>query len=609
MLILCVDHHLPTMSTSDGSASILLVRFQYRLINGLRDAGLARRTADVVVRCRGRQKASGGFFVLGGRAIVPGMSPVERNGGTGRMEMPLLYRTWKRFVREGTLDAHRVSRDVSESWVRSRRYGVDPYRDRGDIVLEPEDLELQRHKYADVIREVESLVHKIHGLLMEQRMVALFCDADGRILSEIGHPDTLRRAREIQFVPGADWSEAAVGTNAIGTALEVGNAVYVAGYEHYVVATHPWCCAAVPLRDPKGNVFGVLNLSGPLESAHPYLLGVVATMGAHVEDVIARMPQQGGETVETQEGGVDFEGMIGKSASFRRCIDLAERAARVDYPVCLLGETGTGKELLARWIHRRSGRRGGPFVALNCGAMPEHLLESELFGHEEGAFTGAKKGGYPGAFRLAEGGTLFLDEVGEMPPQMQLALLRVLEEKAVRPIGGREEIRVNVRLVSATHRDLGLLVRQGAFREDLFHRLHVLPIHVPPLRERKEDIPDLAQYLLDTTGTGKKLNPAALRLLQDYPWRGNIRELRNVMVCASVFDDSRIIGPEGLTSFLDAENITGAMPGRNIPSRKEAVVDALQNTRGNVSAAARRLGVSRSTLYRWLKQGGTGWDR
>ncbi|MBX6394446.1 MAG: sigma-54-dependent Fis family transcriptional regulator [Alicyclobacillaceae bacterium] len=515
------------------------------------------------------------------------------------MDAPLLYRTWKRFVREGTVDPSRLEKVVLDSWLRSRDYGVNPLRERGQVVLTPEELGARRRKYQVAIKEIESFVHKGRDAIFAHRMIVLFADPEGFILTQSGHPDTLRQAARIEFMPGADWSERAVGTNAIGTALATQSAVYVEGYQHYVVATHPWCCAAVPLRGRDGALLGVLNVSGPVEAAHPYLLSVVATMGIHIEQQIHRA--QPGDVLDMPNEPA-FEGIVGHSESFRNALHLAEKASQVDYPVCLFGESGTGKELLARYIHRLSSRRNGPFVALNCGSVSAQLLESELFGYEEGAFTGAKKGGYCGKLRLADGGTLFLDEIGEMPQDMQVALLRFLQEQTVLPLGSRQEIRVNARLIAATHRDLRELVRQGQFREDLFYRIHVLPIRVPPLRERKEDIPALVEHFLRECGMDKKVTPEGLRLLQAYDWPGNIRELRNVLLSAAVFHDSREIGPDVLAPLLGTARPTKKPLSAVTDARAEAVVKTLRETNGNIAAAARRLGVSRSTLYRWMKQ-------
>ncbi|UUZ91782.1 sigma 54-interacting transcriptional regulator [Paenibacillus sp. P25] len=225
----------------------------------------------------------------------------------------------------------------------------------------------------------------------------------------------------------------------------------------------------------------------------------------------------------------EFRGEAGVSQAFQRTLHELRRVAPTDATVYLLGETGTGKEVIAQSIHENSPRKNGPFVAVNCGAIPKELMESELFGYAEGAFTGARRSGYKGKFEQANHGTLFLDEIGEIPPSMQVALLRVLQERKVTPLGSLKEVPLNIRIIAATHRDLRQLVDEGKFREDLYYRLHVYPINVPPLRERKEDIPYLVRYFCDKLGWNLPLTPPFWERLMEYHWPGNIRELMNVL--------------------------------------------------------------------------------
>jgi len=299
-----------------------------------------------------------------------------------------------------------------------------------------------------------------------------------------------------------------------------------------------------------------------------------------------------------------FEEIIGQSSALVAVLSRVAKVADSDSTVLVNGETGTGKELIARAIHRRSRRSSGAFVTVNCAAIPRELIASELFGHERGAFTGAFQR-RPGRFELADGGSLFLDEVGELPSEMQVALLRVLQEREFDRLGGRHRVRVNVRVIAATNRNLNLAIAEGRFREDLFYRLNVFPIDLPPLRQRPEDIPLLVQYLIDRYArkAGKsirRVNRQALQHLQSYSWPGNVRELQNVIersviVCESdefTVDKSwlstrpAIGGPLKLSSALAAQE-------------KAAIEDALRATRGRVdgpSGAAARLGSPRSTL-------------
>ncbi|HEX6210494.1 MAG TPA: sigma-54 dependent transcriptional regulator [Methylomirabilota bacterium] len=260
-----------------------------------------------------------------------------------------------------------------------------------------------------------------------------------------------------------------------------------------------------------------------------------------------------------------FAGIIGRSPAMLAVFDLVETVARTTSTVLITGESGTGKELVARALHQHSLRRDRPFVALNCGALPETLLESELFGHMKGAFTGAESA-KKGLVEVAEGGTIFLDEIGEMTPMMQVKLLRVLQERRFRRVGGVEEIEADIRVVAATNQDLPKLVADGRFREDLYYRINVIPVHLPPLRERREDIPLIADHFLAKyrTQMGKAvtgLSGEALRLLEAYRWPGNIRELENVIERAVALEQSPTVLAESLPPALRVNGGAGLPPG------------------------------------------------
>ncbi|GGE27568.1 sigma-54-dependent Fis family transcriptional regulator [Marinithermofilum abyssi] len=516
--------------------------------------------------------------------------------------MRLTKATWKRFVQEGTLDANRMEKVIQESWSRCKALEINPFREATDIVLTPKELEKRRNRLDVLITEAKLLIKELKAFLHEHEMIALFIDQDGFILTQEGYPRTLEKAKKMRFLPGAKWTEECIGTNAIGTALNTKKALYVEGFQHFTVSSHDWCCAAAPIKTASGDLIAVLDVSGPVEKAHPYLLGIVTTMAASLEEKIKQRFHLLPELNECFEDPI-FEGVTGTSETFKKALELSKKAAFVSYPVSIQGESGTGKELVAKYIHRLSSRATGPFVALNCGAIPSHLVESELFGYEEGAFTGAKRGGYIGKLRSAHKGTIFLDEVAELSPDLQVALLRFLQEQTVRPVGSNKEYQVDTRVITATHENLKELVREGKFREDLFYRLFVLPIQLPPLRERKEDIPYLAHYFFHLFGIQKKLTQESLDVLFQYDWPGNIRELKNVLIAASVFVDEEIISPLTLMQIIKERSIepdaTTLLP---IESRNKALRHALEQTHGNISKAAKMLGISRTTLYRWLKE-------
>ncbi len=291
------------------------------------------------------------------------------------------------------------------------------------------------------------------------------------------------------------------------------------------------------------------------------------------------------------------------------------RVSRTQAPVHIQGETGTGKELVARLVHQTGSRREGPFVPVNCGAIPEDLVESELFGHRRGAFTGAVAD-HTGLIRAAEGGTLFLDEVADLPLATQVKLLRVLQDKTVRPLGGHEETAVDVRFISATHRRLDAEVAAGRFREDLYYRLVVIEVNVPPLRERREDIPELCTAILTRLGGPKPLtiSPEALSLLAEYPFPGNVRELENILERASALADGETIeahhvvlrprpaSPLPLSAEPKAKPLS--LPHYLEELERERLAEMLKLCRGNQAEAARRLGLSaRQLRYRVKKLG------
>ena len=307
-----------------------------------------------------------------------------------------------------------------------------------------------------------------------------------------------------------------------------------------------------------------------------------------------------------------FGNIVGRSARLTQVQELVEAAAPTDATILVQGESGTGKELIARAVHANSHRADGSFVAINCGALPESLLESELFGHVKGAFTGAQFN-KPGLFEEAEGGTIFLDEVGETTPATQVKLLRVLQEQEIRRVGDTKTITVNARVVAATNTDLLELVREGKFREDLYYRLNVITIDVPPLRDRIEDLPLLVAHFLAKygakTGRGaKELSPQATALLERYPWPGNIRELENTIERALILTKEPVIGPADLPPAVRAGHETrrlatslepGAMTLEDL--ERAYIVATLERLAGNQAATAQALGISRTTLWRKLK--------
>ena len=305
--------------------------------------------------------------------------------------------------------------------------------------------------------------------------------------------------------------------------------------------------------------------------------------------------------------------IVWKGETMRRLIAQLERVAASESRVCILGETGTGKELVARTIHERSPRASGPFVTLNCAAVPAELIESELFGHEKGSFTGAS-GRHIGKFEQADQGTIFLDEIGDMPLHMQAKLLRVLEEGEVERIGGDKPIVVNVRVLVATHRDLEARVREEKFRQDLFHRIYVFPLVLPPLRERREDLPALVEHFAEQVCSQNGWKPIpfsadAMQALQSYSWPGNVRELRNLVERLMLLATDGQVDlatvqmalPRG-TSGTAQDAGSGILADRVQSFEREVILAELKRSQNNVTAAAKTLGLERSHLYKKAEQ-------
>lgn len=441
---------------------------------------------------------------------------------------PFYLHTWKKFVDEGVLDSNRINERISESWYRCKQANVNPHMNKGQKILSSNIFQDQKKKSEIFLDIAIPQIQNMRKTIDELQMMALLIDPDGYVLSLSGNKQTLQRAKQINFIEGVKWTEAAVGTNAIGTALEIEEAIMISGTEHYSVASHSWSCAAAPIHNDDGKLIGVLDFSCPIEFSQPYMLGMVTSIAHAIErecsirvhqnelqlihrfldvidsneqvvicnhrDVIVSASKRVRERVcnwsrmkladlmhyglktklevpvysnnrmigkciyvkENKQvksfstspfiNGITFPGVIGTSSAFQHTLEEIKLVSPTDASVYVCGETGVGKEYVARAIHENSPRKNGPFIAVNCGSLPKELMESELFGYAEGAFTGARRQGYKGKFEQADGGTIFLDEIGEVPPEMQIALLRVLQERTVTPIGSSKEVPVNMEI-------------------------------------------------------------------------------------------------------------------------------------------------------------------
>jgi len=623
---------------------------------------------------------------------------------------------------------------VQRSHDRCRKYQVGFNQVYSSKILDEKELFHKMEANRELILAVAPIMNKIYDFVKGSNFFSILTDKDGCILNVIGDEDILSEAFSFKMIPGAYMDEESIGTNAMGTAIAESAPLQLSGKEHYVSAYHRWTCSASPIKDPDGNIIGVLDLTGYSESVHSHTLGMVVAAARVIEKVLesnrfeliltkeknyyeeVQNSLMIGIIITDMEGiilsansfasdlfgysqddlknmnsneilrdwsriqklvlgqinsfveDVDvyskknrqqlnlraylsrnqnnektniillfnevkkqrklaneimgrqaiytFDKIVGKDENFLSVVNFAKKVADSRSNILIMGESGTGKELFAQSIHNYSQRDKEPFVVLNCGAIPRNLIESELFGYEEGAFTGAKTKGNPGKFEIADGGTIFLDEIGEMPYDLQTRLLRVIEEGTVSRIGSNQEKVVNVRVIAATNKDLKEEVENGAFRKDLYYRLNVLPIRLPNLKERKGDIKLLVEYFMGKIS--KKLNKKIIfisekemeKLIQ-YDWPGNVRELENfveLVVNTEVIPDIYEIGIGKKTDIYSEDKMEEQTSNFQLCSLKDAerehILKVLNSNDKNITHTAQILGIGRNTLYRKLKEFG-----
>ncbi|MGY4309354.1 transcriptional regulator of acetoin/glycerol metabolism [Bradyrhizobium sp. USDA 4369] len=634
---------------------------------------------------------------------------------------------WQKFVERGTLSGD-VRSTVAASWQRSRQHSITVDRAKAPLVAEAE-LFRQRAKHAALRQAARCALQNSRTFLSDAGSIMILTDPTGLIIDTQGDARVIDAGRAVHLEHGGRWSEADIGTNAIGAALADSCPVQIHGAEHFCTEVQRWTCAAVPVHDPSdGELLGVVDISGPASTFNPQSLALAVAVGHHVESVLAQLARQDKEQLlcdfiakraswateecilldrrgailhATERGlramkdnGLNTDGdaptrflktvafedwpaklreilphasfelvksgstgvgaivvmharrrapgernavaMRGRDAALPAAqsqhaqtsqppaksagnknprfvaedpnvlaiVRRVESAAARKMPILIRGETGTGKEQLARHAHAASGRSGA-FVAVNCAALPDSLIEAELFGYADGAFTGARSGGAMGLVKEADGGTLFLDEIGDMPVALQGVLLRLLDDWTVRPVGG-SAFKVDVFLVSATNAALDKAISEGRFRSDLLYRLNTLEVRLPRLRERC-DFDAIARQLLHKIDPGCEITAEALARLAPNHWHGNIRELGNMLARLTL----------GVSNGPVDEACVDAMIGQVIDQviarpppdtgslhdvQRARILMVYAETNGNVSETARRLGVSRNTIYRALGQ-------
>ncbi|AOY75855.1 sigma-54-dependent Fis family transcriptional regulator [Clostridium formicaceticum] len=650
---------------------------------------------------------------------------LDRASSSGKLS---IKQAWNRFVLSGKIEGVYVRDVIADSWLRCYNAEVNHRDGYCQDLLPKEKIQQYIEEKKQLIEIARPIMRTLFKCVEGSSFVVVLANEKGLILESMGDPDILAMTKTINFLPGGNWLEECVGTNAIGTALVSDSPIRVSGAEHYCSKHHIWACSAAPIHDSFGNIIGCLDMSclvgrehskdlgmvvaavraienqlhkeetqGQLFAAHKHLTTVLNTISegimsidkdfmiTHVNPALSKIigmlsshmigkqvssiigdcyhikrVLETGESCLEEEVTIDifnrqihctlkaspirdksmqvvgavitfreikqvhqivnkmaatqarfrFRDIVGKSDKIQETIRKAKVAAKSPSTVLLLGESGTGKEVFAQTIHNSSERRDAPFIAVNCAAMPRELIQSELFGYCDGAFTGAKRGGRPGKFELADGGTLLLDEIGDMPIDMQVNLLRVLQEKNVVRVGGDKPIPIDVRVIAATNKNLSLEIEKGIFRKDLFYRLNVVTINIPPLKERYGDIELFVEYFLQKMALklGKEIpevHPQVMDILNNYHWPGNVRELENVLEYAINMVEGNSMTKECLPHYLNKAEIKIEKEDELFTLAElecNAIKKALKKFDGNITQVAQSLGIARNTLYEKMKK-------
>lgn len=624
-----------------------------------------------------------------------------------------LHQNWENFFVNKQPNLHEVRSNVYDSWKRCQMYDVNPLQQKASIIVEQDDLHDIIHN-SEFYQVAIPFIHKLSKQIKGTGHLITLSDNKGRIIYLKGENDILSDAEKMNFVIGADWSEASAGTNAIGTAITIQQPLQIWAFEHFCMGVHDWICSASPIIHPvSGQILGVIDLTGPRELAQAHSLSLVQTFAKLIEmqllenvrqkhDILKETYQSSKRQVSQRltilideffqvvEGDIKcldllgmnkweelwtheemeglrknilnnnlqeeqrflslplqirvqniyhgkkhigyqlfinptfdtnnslasyadkWQGIIMQSKAMKEVMKEITVVAQAQVPILITGESGTGKELIAKKIHENSTRKEEAFLSINCGAIPKDLISTELFGYERGTFTGGNPEGKKGLFEKAKGGTLLLDEIGEMPIDLQVHLLRVLQEKEIIRLGGTTPIPIDVRIIAATNKDLQYLIEHELFRMDLYFRLNVVEVNLPALRDRKEDIPKLIDKLLLELARAHNISVPMLdkevfHLFKSYDWPGNVRELRNVLEFAILFQQNNQISVKNLPNNLKEYAFKATNQSKELLTlfemkEKEKIKQLLQEESGNISAVARRCGIARTTLYRKMKK-------
>lgn len=623
---------------------------------------------------------------------------------------------WEDFItdRNDLTSGIPIRKTILNSWKRCYDDGVNPRKTHAQEGLSSFEL-MRIQNESQLFLIAKPIIETVFHNLMGTGYLITLNDEKGRMIFLKGEMEILRKTEKMNFGVGMDWSEAAAGTNAIGTSIITKMPMQIFATEHFCEGFQSMTCSAAPIFQPyTRKIIGVIDITGLWPNGQPHTLGIAVALAQAIEQELAKTyiekysylmeyyhqqklrwrnssllvvsddvllingsddllkvfelnkmmdlhehPHLSTIAIELNEQNctnnlselnkinllgfrmdeiqrIELSGeligyvllfedrlayadnllpttkynFVGHSTSLQEILNKVETVAVTDVPVLIIGETGTGKEVITNIIHQESSRKEQSFIAMNCGAIQKELIASELFGYESGTFTGGIKEGKKGRFEEANGGTLFLDEIGEMPLDQQALLLRAIEENEITRLGSSKVIKVNVRIIAATNRDLQEMVEQGLFRRDLYYRLNVITLEIPPLRAREGDILQLSNYFIKKFAKKHKiaspseLTVEAVKILTNYEWPGNVRELRNVIEHAVIFSMKQtMIEPTHFPDYLlkhmdDKEEILPLMDNLE----KQQIDKLLKMRNWNISAVSKELKMARSTLYRKIEK-------
>lgn len=530
---------------------------------------------------------------------------------------------WECFVQDMDFDHKLIKKDILDSWKRCKEYGVSLYDFDIDLLMKPEEkyryvlkylpeyMNPQYREFCNIVENVNFNI-SVYDNNAKLKYIVNYDDAFDQLYPQIGY-----------FL---DVLESKIGTNSTCLALLEKKPFMVIGPDHYKYVFHRFSCAAAPFYNDNNEIAGTINASFINTAVNNDTLNIIYSLARLYETLILKrqaavVDNQLENKKRQNQSFFTFHSILGQSEIISQAKKLAKKAAGVDASILIYGESGSGKEVFAQAIHNESSRRRNPFVAINCGAIPKDLVESELFGYEAGAFTGAASSGKRGLLEYASGGTVFFDEIENMPLPAQVKILRALSSSTIMRIGGNEPIPIDIRVIAASKKDLAEEIKTGSFREDLFYRLNVIQVNVPPLRERKEDIKPILEHYVKTFSDKNKIRIERIeeeftRCLESYHWPGNIRELINIIERSLVLSENGIIDGSVLPaeikeSYLKSklkqgldcdwkETISG---GKTLLQLAEDVIieSIYKEEQCNLTRTAKRLGISRPTLYKRIK--------